>query len=75
MNNNLENEENFNIFQYVKENYIGLGLFVFAFFIIYLVDYINHLNVLIYSIPSPVPGLNLNLNSKISLPKKKLRKR
>ena len=73
MNNNLENEEPFNLFEYVKENYIGLGLLVFAFFIIYFVDYINQLNILIYSIPSPVPGLNSNL--KISLPKKKLRKR
>jgi len=44
MNDNLENEEPFNIFQYIKENYLGLGLFIFAFFIIYFVDYINVLN-------------------------------
>jgi hypothetical protein len=63
MNDNLEIEEPFDIFQYVKENYVGLALFIFSFFIIYFVDYINGLNALIYSIPSPIPGLNINTNT------------
>ncbi len=74
-NNNLEFEEQLNIFQYIKENYIGLGLFIFAFYIIYFVDYINGLNMLIYStqsqIPSPIPGLSNNIQST----KRKFKKR
>jgi hypothetical protein len=78
---NLENEEQFSIFEYVKENYIGLGLFIFAFLIIYFVDYINALNALIYMTPSPIPGLNNNNNNNnnnnkhILSNKKKLKKR
>jgi hypothetical protein len=73
-NDNLENEEQFNIVHYIKENYIGLGLFIFAFFIIYFVDYINGLNALIYSTPSPIPVLSNNvLHDKHS--KRKIKKR
>jgi hypothetical protein len=72
MNDNLENEYFFNIFQYIKDNFMGLCLFIFAFLIIYFVDYINRLNSLIYSIPAPIPGLNNNI---ILSTKKKLKKR
>ncbi len=77
MNNyNLENEEQFNTLDYIKENYIGLGLFLLAFFIIYFVDYVNGLNALIYSTPSPIPGLNNNNNNNNILSnKKKIKKR
>jgi len=51
----FKNEESFNILEYVKENLPGLILLLSAFFIIYFVDYINKLNVLIYSTPSPIP--------------------
>ncbi len=71
MNDNLENEEPFNIFQYVKENYLGLGLFIFAFFIIYFVDYINVLNGLLYSNLNPAPSITFTNNPS----KKKIKKR
>ena len=54
-NQNLENEKTFNILEYVKDNLPGLILLLVAFFIIYFVDYINQLNALIYSTPSPIP--------------------
>ena len=72
-NYNLENEEQFNIFLYIQENYIGLSLFVLAFFIIYFVDYLNRINALIYSTPSPIPGVSFNNN--ILSNKKKHKKR
>jgi hypothetical protein len=78
MNDNLEIEEPFDIFQYVKENYVGLTLFVFAFFIIYFVDYINGLNSLIYSTQAPILGLNNNANNNTNnnfSNKKKFKKR
>ena len=56
-NQNFDGEQTFNVFQYVNENILGLILLGFAFYIIYFVDYINRLNALIYSTPSPVPGL------------------
>lgn len=63
-NQNLENEKTFNIIEYVKENFIGLLLLLVSFFIVYFVDYINQLNIIIYS--TPVPGLT----SVIAFPKK-----
>ena len=71
-----ENEQ-INIIEYIKENYIGLSLFIFAFFIIYFVDYINGLNALMYSTPSPIPGLsnNNNNNNNVLSNKKKVKKR
>ena len=70
-----ENEQ-INIIEYIKDNYIGLILFIFAFFIIYFVDYINGLNALMYSTPSPIPGLsNNNNNNNVLSNKKKVKKR
>lgn len=54
--------ENIGIFysvtEYIKENFIGLLMLIFAFLIIYVVDYINRLNSLIFSSPIsiPIPG-------------------
>lgn len=78
MNDNLENEYFFSSFNYIKDNFIGICLFIFAFFIIYFVDYINRLNALIYSTPSPIPGFNNNINNNINnilSTKKKSKKR
>ena len=45
MNNETNEQFNFYyIIEYISENFIGLLLLIFAFFIIYFVDYINHLN-------------------------------
>jgi len=71
-NENLENPDwkTFDILQYVKENLSGLFLLALAFFIIYFVDYINRLNTIIYSSPTPVLNLPPNLYNK-----KKFKKR
>jgi hypothetical protein len=68
MNNQIEEEQN--ILEYIKENLFGLFLLALAFFIIYFVDYINRLNALIYSIPSPLISAAV-----ASPPKRKFKKR
>ena len=74
-NQNLENEKIFNILEYVKDNFIGLILLLIAFFIIYFVDYINKLNIMIYSTPLQVHGLSSVISSHQKLDKKKVKKR
>jgi hypothetical protein len=71
MDNQIEQEEN--IFEYIKENLFGFFLLALAFFIIYFVDYINRLNALIYSTPSPIQGI---ISAAVaSPPKRKFKKR
>ena len=50
----------------VENNFIGLLLLIFAFFIIYFVDYINHLNTIIFSPQAqvPVPLIQFKTKSK-----------
>ena len=43
---------------YVIENYHKFLLLLFAFVIIYFVDYITHINTLLYSSAPLIPGLN-----------------
>jgi hypothetical protein len=69
-NLNSGNEITFNILQYVKENLFGLFLLIFTFFIIYFVDYINKLNALFYSSPSPIIGISSTINAKKSVKRK-----
>jgi hypothetical protein len=67
MNNETNEQFNFySIIEYISENFIGLLLLIFAFFIIYFVDYINHLNTIIFSpqIPVPVPLIQFKTKSK-----------
>ena len=67
------NEESFTLetlVQYIKENFYGLILLVFAFVIIYFVDYTSRVNALIFSIPPPIIGLPMPQNvSQIKPPK------
>jgi len=72
-NQNLENKKTFDILEYVKENFIGLLLLLVAFFIIYFVDYINQLNIIIYS--TPVTGLTSVISSPQKISKRKFKKR
>ena len=60
------------ILEYVNENYIGIFLLIFSFFIIYFVDHINNFNALLYQVQSPIPGLPSPVNP---LSKKKIKKR
>ena len=67
MNNETNEQFNFYyIIEYISENFIGLLLLIFAFFIIYFVDYINHLNTIIFSpqIPVHVPLIKFKTKSK-----------
>ena len=73
-NQDLENETKIDILEYVKENFLGLLLLLVAFFIVYFVDYINRINIIIYSTPSQIYDLKTIMSSsKIS--KRKLKKR
>ncbi len=58
----MNNDEEISLFEYIRENFIGLLLLILAFFIIYLVDYISRINSLIFSIPSPIPGVTNSIN-------------
>jgi hypothetical protein len=75
MDNNLENayEKTFNIIEHVKENLLGFVLLFFAFFIIYFIDYINRLNIILYSTPSQIHGLSSVAVASMS--KRKFKKR
>lgn len=50
-----QNFQEFNILQYIQDNFIGLTLLLSVFFIIYFVDYINRINALMFTSPSPIP--------------------
>lgn len=50
MDNQIVEMFNINfIINYIKDNLIGLLLFLFVFYIIYLVDHINNINAFILS--------------------------
>lgn len=56
--NNAETNEQWtlhSIIQYISENFIGLMLLIFAFFIIYIVDHVNRLNSILFAPQLPVP--------------------
>lgn len=73
-NQDLENEKKIDVLEYVKENFLGILLLFVAFFIVYFVDYINRINIIIYSTPSQIYDLKTIMSSsKIS--KRKLKKR
>lgn len=76
-NQNFDNPDlkQFNIFQYIKENLYGFILLVLVFFIIYFVDYINRLNMIIYSTPALIPGLSSAIVSPQKISKRKFKKR
>jgi hypothetical protein len=49
-----QNEESFKLYyivEYIKQNFIGLIMFVFVFFIIYAVDNINNYNTMLLQLP------------------------
>ena len=56
--NNAETNEQwtlYSIIQYISENFIGLLLLIFAFFIIYAVDHVNPINSILFAPQLPVP--------------------
>jgi len=65
----------FNYVEYISENFVGLLLFLLTFIIIYFVDYLNQLNALVYSTPSPIPGLQSTVSNLEKIkPKRKVKK-
>ena len=46
-----------NSLNYIKDNYVQFLLLILVFIIIYTVDHISNVNALIFSIQSPIPGL------------------
>ena len=54
----IENEEPFNIYEYIKDNFIGILLLILAVFIVYFVDYINSINMFLFQTLSPIPFAN-----------------
>lgn len=64
--NEVVNDDSFTLqtlLEYIRENFYGLLLLVFAFYIIYIVDYISHINTLIFAMSSPIPGVSSTLNN------------
>ena len=52
------------IVEYIRDNFIGLLLLISVGFIIYISEYINSLNALVFTTPSPIPGVtNLTTNN------------
>ena len=47
------------ILEYVNENYIGIFLLIFSFFIIYFVDRINQLNTYISIVSNSTPSIGI----------------
>lgn len=50
-----QNEDSFNLYyivDYIKQNFIGLIIFVIVFLIIYIVDYINNYNLMLFQVPN-----------------------
>jgi hypothetical protein len=72
------NDESFTLqtlFQYVNENFYGLILLAFAFFIIYFVDYISRINAFILAMPPQIPGVPMSTSiPSIKPPKGKFKK-
>jgi len=68
---NYDNEEAsfWYIFTYIKDHFIQILMFLGVFIIIYAVDYISNINSAIFSMPSPILGLNQR--QLLSIPSKK----
>lgn len=72
---NTFNEESFSFIEYISENFFGLTLLVSVIFIIYFVDYINRINLMLYSTPNLIPSFTPVGVSLQSIPKKRFKKR
>ncbi len=45
------------ITNFIKDNFIQILLLLSVFIIIYVIDYITHINAILYGLPSAIPGL------------------
>jgi len=63
--------DNFYFFiQYIRENFIGLLIFLSVFIIIYFVDYINYYNTL-FILSQPTYNIGFGIVPTITYPKRK----
>jgi hypothetical protein len=65
------------IMEYIRDNFIGLLLLISVGFIIYISEYINSLNALVFTTPSPIPGVTNPITNNVQkkLPKVKKNKK
>jgi hypothetical protein len=66
----------YSIIRYIKNNYIQFFMLFLVFIIIYIVDHISNINTMIFSMPSPIPGMTVQntqtkILERIKLPKKR----
>jgi hypothetical protein len=64
------------IMNFIKNNYIQIFMLFLVFIIIYIVDHISNINAMIFSMPSPIPGMasqnpQTKLLQRITVPKKR----
>jgi len=45
------------ITNFIKDNFIQIVMLLLVFVIIYVIDYINRVNVILYGLPTVIPGL------------------
>ena len=45
------------ITNFIKDNFIQIVMLLLVFVIIYVIDYINRVNALLYGLPTAIPGL------------------
>lgn len=50
-------DESFSWINHIKENFFGILLLVLAVIIICVIEYITRLNALVFTTPSPIPGI------------------
>ena len=68
------NQEEESLFQFISEYFIQIVLFLCVFVIIFVVEYINHINSKLFVVPSAIPISNTFQTPVIQLPIKKKRK-
>jgi hypothetical protein len=50
-------DETFSWINHISENFFGILLLILAIVIICVVEYITRINALIFTVPSPIPGI------------------
>jgi len=63
------------ITNFIKDNVIQILMLLSVFIIIYVIDYITHINAILYGLPSAIPGLPSQNNAIPISPVEKVIKR
>jgi hypothetical protein len=66
------------ILNYIKENFFQIFLLILVCIIIYTVDYISNINIILFSMPTYIPGIghgpHQNIQQKLIKKQKKIKK-